>query len=140
MFTVGGPYLRSVCTPHSAPRSCAMYPCVGQQSLPSISDVPASDLWASKREFFIRSSTTSSTMSPPNLPPELLDHIADFLCDSSDALKSCCLVSKSWIPAARKHLFADIQFRTIDDLESWEAIFPDPSASPAHYTKTLFGC
>ena len=90
--------------------------------------------------FFFRSSTTSSTMSPRNLPPELLDHIADFLCDSSDALKSCCLVSKSWIPRARKHLFAEIQFRTIDDLESWEAIFPDPSTSPVHYTKTLFGC
>ena len=77
-------------------------------------------------------------MSHPNLPPELLDHIVDFLHHSEDALKNCCLVSKLWTPRTRKHIFADIQFRTIDDLESWKAIFPDPSTSPACYTKTLY--
>ena len=77
----------------------------------------------------------------PYLPPELLDHIVDFLCDSNDTLKSCCLVSKSWIPRTRKSIFADISFRTTNDLDSWKTAFPNPSTSPACYTKTLFiGC
>ena len=77
-------------------------------------------------------------MSRPHLPPELLDHVIDFLHDSRDALKSCCLVSKQWIPRARKYLFAHIQFRTAGDLQSWEVMFPNPSTSPACYVKTLF--
>ena len=77
-------------------------------------------------------------MSRPHLPPELLDHVVDFLHDSRDALKNCCLVSKPWIPRARKSLFADIQFHFIDDLKSWKATFPDASTSPAYYAKTLF--
>ena len=83
----------------------------------------------------------SSTMSRPQLPPELLDHVVDSLHDSRGALESCSLVAKTWIPRTRKHLFADIQFRTIDDLRSWKAVFPDPSTSPACYATTLFiGC
>ena len=80
----------------------------------------------------------SSTMSRPQLPPELLDHVVDSLHDSRGALESCSLVAKTWIPRTRKHLFADIQFRTIDDLRSWKAVFPDPSTSPACCAKRLF--
>jgi len=76
-------------------------------------------------------------MSTPHLPPELLDRIVDFLHDSRAALRSCCLVSKSWIPRTRTHLFADVKLNTEGKLESWKAMFPDPSTSPAHYTKTL---
>jgi len=76
-------------------------------------------------------------MSNPHLPAELLDHIVGFLRDTEYALRSCCLVSKSWIPRTRKHLFADIQLDTKEDAESWKQIFPDPSTSPACYTKTL---
>ena len=74
----------------------------------------------------------------PHLPPELLDHVVDSLRDSRDALKNCCLASKQWIPRTRKHLFANIQFRTAKDLESWKTVFPDPSTSPTCYTETLF--
>ena len=77
-------------------------------------------------------------MSDPHLPPELLDHIVDHLHDTQDALRNCCLVSKSWIPRTRKHLFADIAFHTTESLQSWKAAFPNPSTSPAHYAKTLF--
>lgn len=76
-------------------------------------------------------------ISPPHLPPELLDRVIDFLCDSSDALISCCLVSKSLIPRTRKHLFAEVEFQTTYDLESWKAMFSDPTTSPASYAKTL---
>ena len=80
-------------------------------------------------------------MSYPHLPPEILDHTVDFLHDDSEALKGCCLVSKSWIPRARKHLFADVRFPIGRTLESWKKTFPDPSTSPARYTKMLFiGC
>ena len=77
-------------------------------------------------------------MSNPYLPPEILDHIVDLLRDGTPALRSCCLVSKSWIPRTRKHLFAYVAFDTVKDLQSWKDTFPDSSTSPAHYTKTLF--
>jgi hypothetical protein len=75
------------------------------------------------------------------LPVETLDNVVDYLRDTEDALRNCCLVSKSWIPRARKHLFADIRFPTAKSLESWKEMFPDPSTSPACYAKTLsIGC
>ena len=76
-------------------------------------------------------------MSTPHLPPEILDHIVDLLHDDQNALEECCLVSKSWIPRTRKHIFADIRFDVKEELESWKGTFPDPITSPAHYTKTL---
>ena len=76
-------------------------------------------------------------MSRPRIPPELLDHVVDFLHDSSDTLKSCSFVSKSWIPRTRMYLFAKIRFRHAEDLESWNTVFTDPSTSPALYTETL---
>ena len=76
-------------------------------------------------------------MSCP-LPPELLDHIVDHLHDEPSALRACCIVSRSWVPRARIHLFARVKFRTsIFPIESWMKIFPDPSNSPACYTRTL---
>ena len=82
-------------------------------------------------------------MSHSSLPAELLDHIVDLLHDSrdTDKLKSCCLASKSWTPRTRKHIFASIYFSTAEHLQSWKEMFPDPSTSPAYYTKYLFiGC
>ena len=77
-------------------------------------------------------------MSCP-LPPEILDLIVDHLCDERTTLKACCLVSKSWIPRTRKHLFAYIR---IDPtyrrrIQSWKQTFPDPSNSPAHHVSSL---
>jgi hypothetical protein len=80
-------------------------------------------------------------MSNPRLPAEMLDHVVDHLHDTEDALKSCCLVSKSWVPRTRKHLFAVVEFPTENILQSWRETFRDPSTSPACYTKTLsVGC
>ena len=81
--------------------------------------------------------TAATAMSNPRLPAELLDHTVDLLHDSRDTLKRCCLVSKSWIPRARKHLFAATTFRAKGDLQSWKGMFPNPSTSPARYTKSL---
>jgi hypothetical protein len=79
-----------------------------------------------------------TTMSNPHLPTEILDHVVAHLYDMRDALKSCCLVSKSWIPRVQKHLFTDVMFYTIKSLQTWKEMFPDPSISPGCYVKLLF--
>jgi len=76
-------------------------------------------------------------MSTPYLPAELLNGIVDLLHDALYALRNCCLVSKSWVPRTRKHLFANIRFLSAKRLQSWKKTFPDLSTSPAHYTKSL---
>ena len=76
-------------------------------------------------------------MSNPRLPPEILDHIVDLLHDNPKTLEQCCLTSKSWVTRARKHLFADIEFLTVDDLKSWKKTFPDPGNSPAYHTRAM---
>jgi hypothetical protein len=76
-------------------------------------------------------------MLNPHLPTEILDHIVDLLHDTNDALRNCCLVSKSWVPRTRKHLFASIWFPSVESLRSWMETFPDPSTSPARYVKAL---
>jgi hypothetical protein len=81
---------------------------------------------------------TQTAMSGPYLPPELVDYIMDLLHDKPETLKQCCLVSKSWVPRIRIHLFADIRFPAPKRLQSWKEIFPDPANSPARYAKTLY--
>ena len=86
-------------------------------------------------------SRTQTTMSNPRLPPEMLDYVIDLLNDEPEALKQCCLASKLWVPRTRRHLFADIAFRSADDLVSWKKTFPDPTNSPAYHARTvLVGC
>jgi len=80
-------------------------------------------------------------MSVPDLPREILDYTIDLLHDEQETLKQCCLVSKSWVPYARKHLFAEVSFYCTEDLEAWKETFPDPVDSPAHHTRSLIvGC
>jgi len=80
-------------------------------------------------------------MTIPHLPQEILDYAADLLHDERETLKRCCLVSKSWVPRARKHLFADIRFSRTEYLEAWKKTFPDPVNSPARHTRSLLiGC
>ena len=86
---------------------------------------------------FAGASPSSATMPHLSLPPELLDHVIDNLSLTRDALKTCCLVSESWIPRVRKHLFANIEFLTPEHLQSWKNLFQNPTTSPARYTKTL---
>ena len=76
-------------------------------------------------------------MANSHLPPEILDCIVDILHDELETLKGCRLVSKSWIPRTRRYLFAGIQFFSVETVESWKENFPDPSNSPAYYTRTL---
>ena len=75
-----------------------------------------------------------------SLPPELIDLIIDHLCDQRATLKACCLVSRSWVPWARRHLFSHVEFDSdgwSSDIEPWMEAFPDPLNSPAHHTRSL---
>ena len=75
-----------------------------------------------------------------HLPPEIYDHIVDLLQVHPCALKQCCLISKSWVPRTRKHLFAEVRFSSGDRLKSWKNVFPDPASSPGYHTRTLSVC
>ncbi|KAF9780878.1 hypothetical protein BJ322DRAFT_1112270 [Thelephora terrestris] len=78
-------------------------------------------------------------MLPRVLPPEVLDLIVDHLHDQPTALEECCLVSKSWVPRARSHLFAEVEFNLSRcPIRLWTNAFPDPSNSPAHHTRRLW--
>lgn len=70
-------------------------------------------------------------------PPEISDHIVDLLHDDPKTLKKCSLVSKSWVPRARQHLFHEVAFYSLNGLDAWEETFPDPVNSPAYYTRSL---
>jgi len=79
-----------------------------------------------------------TTMSS-SLPPEILDLIIDNLHDEPTALKTCCIVSKSWVPRTRKHLFAHVKFYDGGShIGLWRKAFPDPVDSPAHHTRSFF--
>jgi hypothetical protein len=73
---------------------------------------------------------------PPHLPPEVIDSIIDFLLCPRE-FKVCCLVSKSWVPCARKHLFREAWFHDLKALRAWKRTFPDPDKSPAHLVRSL---
>jgi hypothetical protein len=78
-------------------------------------------------------------MLPRVLPPEVLDIIIDHLHDQPTTLEECCLVSKSWVPRARRHLFAEVEFNSgLCPIRLWTDAFPDPSNSPAHHTRRLW--
>lgn len=73
----------------------------------------------------------------PTPPPEISDLIVDLLRYECEALKQCCLVSRSWVPSTRKHLFAKITFRDFPDFVRWRDTFPDPTNSPAYLSRAL---
>ena len=80
-------------------------------------------------------------MSVPFLHDELLDSIVDLLRDDTSLLRSCSLLSKSWLPRTRRHLFVEVRLPTAHDLQSWKTTFPDPFTSPAYYARLLsIGC
>lgn len=50
-------------------------------------------------------------MNTPYLPQEIKDHVIDLLHEEDETLRSCALVSRSWLRQSRKHIFADVQIR-----------------------------
>ena len=74
-----------------------------------------------------------------SLPPEILDIVVDHLHDQPTTLGACCVVSRSWIPRSRIHIFARVKLNAYgpSTVRHWIAAFPDPLNSPAHYARTL---
>lgn len=84
---------------------------------------------------------STKTAMLTRFPPEIFDNVVDLLHDKPEALKRCCLVSKSWVPRSRKHLFFVVTLDTPSKLEAWKKTFPDPSNSPAYHAHALsVGC
>jgi len=82
-------------------------------------------------------SPSSSPMSY-SLPPEIFDLVINHLHDDPATLKSCCIISKSWVPQTRRHIFAHVEFNSSGPhVELWKKAFPDPSNSPTHHTCTI---
>ena len=97
----------------------------------------ARDLVPAPKRWF---TLTRTTMSDPRLPPEITDYIVDHLHDQPETLKECCLVSKSWIPRVRTHLFGEIVFPHMTAAQAWKSTFPDPTNSPVDYSHSLSFC
>ena len=72
----------------------------------------------------------------PDLPLEILDLIVDYLHAERSTLNACFIVSKSWVPRARTHLFVRVEFNS-GSAYRWKELFPEPSTSPAHHTRVL---
>jgi hypothetical protein len=92
------------------------------------------------RMFYVLTETATARHPPmlaPCFPPEITDSIVDLLHDKPGALEQCCLVCKSWVPRARKHLFSRIEFRLPADVDAWKEIFPDPANSLGCYAHSL---
>ena len=71
-------------------------------------------------------------------PPEISDCVIDLLHEEPKVLRECCLVSKSWVPCTRKHLFGTVEFNRSADIDTWKKAFPNPANSPTCYTRLLF--
>jgi len=52
------------------------------------------------------------------LPQEIVDSIIELFRDSIDDLKNCSLVSTSWIPTSRRHLFHTISLGDVGRFRS----------------------
>jgi len=89
-----------------------------------------------KTEKVMRAGT--ETVIIPRIPQEIIDEILDHLAADSDftSLRSCALVSKSWVPSCRRHLFHTVHF-TPATTSGWSKTFRVPEESPAHYVKDL---
>jgi len=93
-----------------------------------------------RRQLTHAATETATAHAAPIIPTEIIDQILDHLIADSgscdDSLRSCSLVSKSWVPSCRRHLFYTIVFYS-GDVAKWLKTFPVPEESPAHYVKYL---
>lgn len=81
------------------------------------------------------------TTTVPRIPQDVIDEILDHLAaDSGQAftgsLRSCALVSKSWVPSCRRHLFRTVVFAS-GDIPRWLRTFPAPEEGPARHVRDL---
>ena len=78
------------------------------------------------------------TVIVPIIPLDIVDEILNHLAAGVflGRLRACALVSKSWIPSCRQHLFHTVRFDS-KTVGRWLKTFPVPEQSPAHYVRDL---
>lgn len=84
-------------------------------------------------------SETRTGIVPCRIPQEIIDEILDRLAADEAAtpsLRSCSLVSKSWVQSCRRHLFRDLSFAS-ENVERWFKTFLVPEESPVHHVRHL---
>jgi len=84
----------------------------------------------------VRLRASSGPSDTPRLPQELLDEIMDHLAGDSTSLRHCSTAARAFVPSCRRHLFSRVVFRP-HNLPTWKATFPNPSTSPATYTREM---
>ena len=97
------------------------------------------NLWLRARRttfvaFFVPCMGRCKLVIPQDIVDEILDHLA---ADSDfESLRACALVSRSWAPSCRRHLFhtADLTWLRVN---GWLYSFPLPEESPAHHFRVL---
>lgn len=82
--------------------------------------------------------TTETDTTHPRIPQDIVDEILNHLATDSDfdTLRSCALVSKSWVQSCRRYLFHTAVF-TPRDMYKWLKRFPVPEESPARLVRDL---
>lgn len=60
----------------------------------------------------------------------------DHLAGDSSSLRRCSTAARTFVPSCRRHLFSRVVFRS-HNLPTWKSTFPDPSTSPAIYTREM---
>jgi len=78
----------------------------------------------------------TQTALTPRLPHEIIAEVLDHLATNSSSLRSCPLVSKSWVSSRRQLLFHTVVFTKVA-MERWLEMFPVPEESPACVAKDL---
>lgn len=82
----------------------------------------------------------TKTIAVPKIPQDIIDETLDHLIADPDfsfkSLQSCALVSKSWVPSCRRHLFHTILFNK-ENMIGWLEAFPVPEEGPAHHVRHL---
>ena len=98
---------------------------------------PASRMELETSETKRSASMNTVTGTALRLPTEIVEEILGYLTGNSASLRSCALVSKSWVPLCQRLLFHTILF-TSTRIARWLKTFPVPEESPAHFVRDLW--
>jgi len=81
---------------------------------------------------------TATLRVPQEIIDEILEILGHLATDSETVipLRSCSLVSKSWVPTCQRHLFHTVTF-TSKNIDKWLEAFPVPEESPARHVRDL---
>ena len=80
--------------------------------------------------------TSKDATNTPRLPQELLDEIVCHLADDTISLRLCSMAARPFVQSCRRLLFRRVIFRP-HNLPTWKSTFPNPSISPAVYTREM---